>query len=239
MKVSELTSGDLQRLTLELRKLGNSNGTINRKLAALSRMLTTAVEGGLLDDPPKIRRLKEREHRTRWLSFDEERSLFAALEARDPLIRQFCIFLVETGLRVGEAQHLRWSDVKLREGVIAVRGTKGDLPRTVPMTDAALEVVKRRSGGAGPWSDIAHARLRYIWDLAKKDAGLDNDEDVVPHVLRHTCASRLIQNGAGLLTVQKWLGHKQLSMTLRYAHLAQAQMEAARDVLDKLRGAEG
>ena len=55
----------------------------------------------------------------------------------------------------------------------------------------------------------------------------------MPHALRHTCASRLIQRGVGVALVQSVLGHKTLSMTMRYAHLAPTNLTDAMKVLEQ------
>ena len=62
--------------------------------------------------------------------------------------------------------------------------------------------------------------------------GLGDDTDFVPHCLRHTCASRLVQKGVHLQVVQQWLGHRAIQTTLRYAHLAPKNLNSARDVLE-------
>ena len=65
------------------------------------------------------------------------------------------------------------------------------------------------------------------------DCGLGTDADVVPHILRHTCASRLAQCGIGIRRVQMWLGHQTLAMTMRYAHLATHDLDCCIAVLEK------
>jgi site-specific recombinase XerD len=62
--------------------------------------------------------------------------------------------------------------------------------------------------------------------------GLGEDNQFVPHALRHTCASRLVQRGVPLKVVQEWLGHKTILTTMRYAHLAQSNLMSAMQVLE-------
>ena len=75
-------------------------------------------------------------------------------------------------------------------------------------------------------------KYRAIWNLAKERCHLGSDADVVPHILRHTCASRLVQGGIDIRRVQMWLGHQTLHVTMRYAHLAANDLDACVNVLE-------
>src|SRR5690606_27121458 len=99
--------------------------------------------------------------------------------------------------------------------------TKSGRSRTVPLTARARAAVEANTGrGQGPFIGIKQYQFRAVWNDAKKQVGLGDDPDVVPHVLRHTCASRLVRGGIDMRRVQTWLGHQSLQMTMRYAHLA-------------------
>jgi hypothetical protein len=75
--------------------------------------------------------------------------------------------------------------------------------------------------------------FRAVWNDAKQEVGLGDDDQVVPHILRHTCASRLVQGGIDIRRVQMWLGHQTLQMTMRYAHLATNDLDFCLRVLDR------
>lgn len=79
---------------------------------------------------------------------------------------------------------------------------------------------------------IAPHRYRAAWNEAKAEMGLADDRDLVPHVLRHTCASRLVKGGIDIRRVQMWLGHQTLTMTMRYAHLATFDLDNCVAVLE-------
>jgi hypothetical protein len=111
------------------------------------------------------------------------------------------------------------------------------------MTERVKEVIKlppttegRRP--KGPFTKLTQAQYRAIWNEAKAEVGLGADEQVVPHILRHTCASRLVQGGIDIRRVQMWLGHPTLSMTMRYAHLATNDLDGCVVVLEKPRADE-
>jgi site-specific recombinase XerD len=73
------------------------------------------------------------------------------------------------------------------------------------------------------------------WNAVKKEVGLGNDKQIVPHILRHTCASRLVQAGIDLRRVQAFLGHQTIQMTLRYAHLATNDLDQCVAALETFR----
>jgi integrase len=63
--------------------------------------------------------------------------------------------------------------------------------------------------------------------------GLKDDKQFVPHALRHTCASRLAQGGMTIQKIQRWLGHKSLTQTMRYAHLTPADLVEGAGLLER------
>lgn len=216
----------------ELRSRGNSNGTINRKLSALSKLLKKAVKMGDLHSLPEIPRLKERVGRIRFLDCNEEDRLFAAIRARSEHYADLSVFLVDTGARLGEAIGLSWNDIAKDRVTFWI--TKSGRSRTVPLTPRAQQAIQKQAGRTnGPFCSVKQYKYRIVWHEAKEEVGLGHDEDVVPHVLRHTCASRLVRGGIDLRRVQTWLGHQTLQMTMRYAHLATDDLDVCREVLER------
>lgn len=111
--------------------------------------------------------------------------------------------------------------------------TKSGRSRTIPLTTRVKDVLRAsRPARKGPFIHIKQQQFRTVWHAAKEDCGLADDADVVPHILRHTCASRLVRGGIDLRRVQMWLGHQTLQMTMRYAHLATRDLEACLPVLE-------
>jgi site-specific recombinase XerD len=78
----------------------------------------------------------------------------------------------------------------------------------------------------------SQVRFRAIWNDAKSEVGLAKDDQVVPHILRHS-ASRLVRGGIDIRRVHMWLGHQTLQMTMHYAHLATNDLDSCVAVLER------
>ena len=226
----------LDELTIHFRQKGNRNSTINRKFASLSKILRKHHRNGGLERMPEFRKLPERNARIRFLTREEEQDMLRGLENIDPHYAQLSRFLAETGARVGEALQLNWNDIDDR--YVTFWETKSSRPRTIPLTRRARTAVEeqRKSGGrtTGPFRGVAYPKYRAGWNLAKDQTAMRDDRQVVPHVLRHTCASRLAQSGVDIKRIQEFLGHRTLSMTLRYAHLSPRHLDVCADALNQL-----
>lgn len=226
------THSAVTRFITALAAAGNASATINRKLAALSKMLRHAEAAGYIEKRPLIERERESKGRVRFLTEQEEARLLGLLRTwglHDDA--DLVEFLVDTGFRKGEALRLRWDDIQGSKAT--AWETKGGTPRTIPLTQRVQATLKRRRSaghdmpfGLNEWTFRAH------WDRARDKLGLGGDDQFIPHALRHTCASRLVQRGVHLQVVQKWMGHASISVTLRYSHLAPTALEGAVGVLE-------
>ena len=104
----------------------------------------------------------------------------------------------------------------------------------MPLTARARQaLVARRGGRKGPFADVIQYKFRSVWHEAKAEIGLADDKNLVPHVLRHTCASRLVRGGIDIRRVQIFLGHQTLQMTMRYAHLATHDLDMCVPILER------
>jgi integrase len=213
--------------------------TINNHLGVLSRLLSVAVEWGKLSYAPKFKWMRSPPPSFDFFTFEEAERL---VNGADSMWRPMIITALKTGLRHGELLALRWEDVDLVAGRVIVRrsvcGKKIDTPknhrsREVALSDEAIRALKayRHLKGELVFSDEKGQLLtRYAckWPLwaACKRAGL---RLAGWHMLRHTFASHLVMRGAPLKAVQELLGHADIVMTMRYAHLSpDARRDAVR-----------
>jgi integrase len=188
---------------------------------------------GDLHSLPEFRRQKERSGRIRFLEIDEEDRLFARIRHHSTQYYELSVFLVDTGARLGEAIGLRWNDI--HKGAATFWLTKSGRSRSVPLTRRIRDILDsmKQQGRAGPFCGIEQYKFRAVWHEAKADIGLIGDDDLVPHSLRHTCASRLVRGGVDIRRVQMWLGHQTLSMTMRYSHLATNDLDVCVPILER------
>jgi len=212
-----------------LQERGASDSTINKKTSTLRTVLRTAADAGKLPGGvPRLPHRKEGRGRVRFASDAEERELLRLLRQWDQgALTDYLTFMLDTGLRRGEALGLEWRDVDLVARKVHLWETKTSTPRTVPLTARALAALGAPGEPRalvwerlGPTRSRREQRIRHWWDRAAGAMGLDGDPQWVPYVTRHTCASRLVMAGFHLRRVMDWMGHKNITTTMVYAHLA-------------------
>jgi len=153
--------------------------------------------------------------------------LSRALAVRD---RAMLEVFYAAALRVSEAVSLKLEDLKLELGYVLVHG-KGDKERIVPLGQAAQQVVEQylhearpvlAAGRQSPFLFIARnaksITRQRVWQMVQGASA--QSRHASPHMLRHTCATHMVENGADLRTVQTILGHADISTTQVYTHLA-------------------
>lgn len=218
---------------MECKRAGNSDGTLNRKTSAFSRVMKKARSQGYIDTLPETTWRKESQGRLRWITEDEERRLMQTFDLWGMEAEMwFSTFLLYTGARDSDAKRLEWSDIQGNK--VSFFNSKNDMPRTLPMPAKAQEAIRwaRAQGWERPWSGVKYNTYVKHFQRAKYHMGLGDDTQFIPYALRHTCASRLVQRGVDLRRVRDWMGHKSIKTTMIYAHLAPGDLEAATAALD-------
>ncbi len=219
-----------------------SVGTVNRNLTLLRAIFNRALRHGRIQgSPTKGLKLElENNTRRRFMDSAEEARLMKALPER---LRPLATAALHTGMRLGELLALKWKDVDFANGTILVREAKAGEGRVAWMSPVAAKALKvlrrkqiRRGAAKGDLTAIrelyvfrdargsARTNLWRYWHVALRDAKVD---DLRFHDLRHTFASRLVNQGVDLYTVKELLGHKTLRMTERYSHVAAAHLRDA------------
>ena len=211
-----------------------SDATVNRYVASLSAMFTFAVnEWEWVDKNPcsKLKKLREGSGRTRFLIQDEPSSLLTACraEVEHPELELIVLIAMTTGMRRGEILNLRQSDIDRKRGRILIRESKNGDSRSVPLVSQVQSVLNalstvtsiRRDALLFPQPGTNSEKplvIDRLWQRARAAAELT---DFRFHDLRHTAASYLAMEGAGLREIADILGHKTLAMVKRYSHLTE------------------
>lgn len=241
--LDEVRPQDVADLQDRLRRAGLSNATINRYVAFVRRVFNLALRWEAYEgrNPAQHAEMRREHNRERFLTEAELRALIMAL--RDEPNRSAAhalALLAATGARRGEALGAKWEHIDYDRRLWTVPVSKSGKRRHIPLSDAALAILERQR----PWApglfifpgadpDKPLGDPTKAWRRAKKLAGLDPDLRI--HDLRHTFASTLVGKGRSLHEVGTLLGHSQISMTMRYAHLAPARLiEAANEAVPVL-----
>lgn len=248
--VTRVGLDQITKLVNDLRAAGNKDSSINRKLSWLSKLLRLCQRWGYIDAVPYIPRLKESRGRLRVITPAEERELFARAAAagyHEEL--DLWKVLLDTGCRVSELLRLTHRAVDLEAYQITLWDTKNGSFRTVPLTQRALGILSGRRALAGDdpvffpehrYPHVGHSaqqklanRIGLRWNAIREQMNLQADPEFVIHALRHTFASRLVQRGADLYTVQRLLGHSSIRQTEVYAKLHAGNLADAVALLDR------
>ncbi len=207
--------------------------TINRYRALLSLVYSLGVRNQKIKDNPArlVRHRTENNAKVRFLAPEEEVRIRAVIQATCPEhLAEFEIAL-NTGLRLSELYKLTCENVDLSRRILTVPRSKNGETRYVPLNTPALNAFerlrKRRRRSGAVFLNWRRDRLTGPRHWLEPTLEKAKVRKFTWHCLRHTFASRLVMNGENLRTVQDLLGHKQISMTVRYSHLApQHQLDA-------------
>ena len=224
-------------LDFRRREHGVSPATIRINIIALKTFfrflyLQEAVAEDVTEgiDAPRVdRRLPDTASETAVATLLESLDLTRPLGKRDKAILEL---LYSSGLRVGELVAARLEHLNLEEGIIRVTG-KGNKTRVIPLGRAAAEAINDyieterktlvcRQSGSEVFLSIRGKKLttNRIWQIVKERAKLAGlDENMYPHLLRHSFATHLLENGADLRVIQEMLGHADISTTQIYTHV--------------------
>lgn len=204
--------------------------TVVRYMTSLSVAVSYAVkEWGWMDENPvlKVRKPLEPRGRVRFLTDKERTDLLKECQKKEyPYLYTVVALALSTGARWSEIMNLKWENIDFKQRMIRLEKTKNGERRSIPVVGHGWELIRElqkvrridspylfpRKDGKKPME------IRKHWEKAVKKAKVT---DFRFHDLRHTAASYLAMEGATLLEIADILGHKQLQMVKRYAHLSE------------------
>lgn len=196
--------------------------TVRKEVSLLGRILKLAQRewdiylprGNPVDSismPPKGK------GRDRRLQTNEENELLKAAKEYGGFIEDIIILALETGARRGEIANLHWENINFTKRTAILRDTKNTDDREVPLSNKAVEVIKRQPRHInGLVFPIRGDSITKAFGRVCKNAKL---EDLRFHDLRHEATSRFFEKGFETMEVSAITGHKDLAMLKRYTHL--------------------
>lgn len=206
--------------------------TIVRELGLLQHAYETARKGwgyeGLSNPLKDVQRPKLPQGRMRRLAPSEQAAIVnAATCARSRRIVQAMTFALETSMRLGEIVSAKWEHYDREARVLLLPVTKNGKPRTVPLSQAAVDVLAHLgSARTGSMFCLSDEMLKKGWIRLAQKAGVS---DFHFHDLRHEAISRLVERGFELPEVMMFSGHTDHRMLLRYTHLSARKLVAKLD----------
>ena len=204
--------------------------TANRYLASLGTVYRWArrrrlLPRGFVSPTRGVERAPVSNSRVRYLDQAERERLLAACRvAKWSRLYLLVLAAIVTGARKSELLGLRWRDLDLERRTASIATSKNSEPRVMPLVGPVIAEIERiRSRRPEDFvfaSDARPGRAMRIEAAFRRACAEARIQDFRFHDLRHTCASYLAQNGASLLEIAETLGHRQLAMVKRYAHLS-------------------
>lgn len=245
--LSGVTVFHCDRITRDMTEAGKSPATIKYALALVSQVWNYGRDRGVVagDSPTrKIKKPRIDNSRVRFFTEQEAADLLAALSQRSLEVRDMAMLGLYCGARAGEIFSLCWGDVDLNAGTIFLRKTKATKARHLYLVPEIRQMLSARFEGqrrddlvfpattGGEIQRISKTFNRTVEDLGFNEGVIDSRQKVIFHTTRHTFASWLVQRGVPLYTVAKLMGHSDIRMTQRYAHLAPDNEKGAAMLLE-------
>lgn len=247
----EVTEDDIVAWVHELRSAGLAPSTAKRRIVAVRNLHRYLAEEGIVDADPGADVLPPTVDRGLPKALSEEQidRLLAAVVGDDPVARRdraILETLYGTGIRISELVGMSLRDLDLHDGFLRVVG-KGDKERVVPVLGAANDGLsrwlepdgrgslvpkrwRRRDDEEAVFLNQRGGRLgrQGVWLVVKAHGAVAGVADLLtPHVLRHSCATHLLDHGADIRAVQELLGHASIGTTQVYTKVSSERLVAA------------
>jgi integrase/recombinase XerD len=247
VELSAARRDDVREYIQELFSNQLDGRSVGRKLSAIRHLYRHLLLDGKIDKDPtlNIDLPKQWKVLPKALSRAEVGAMLAEKQPSEETVRGQALrlrdramleLLYAGGVRVSEVADARLEDLKLEMGYILVRG-KGDKERMVPLGVPAQQALQQYLKGREAITATKTTKIKKsspllflgtggrrltrqrVWQLVGK-ASIAAGRHASPHMLRHSCATHMVENGADLRTVQTILGHSDISTTQIYTHVA-------------------
>ena len=239
--LSKITAFNIEKVKKAMLDAGKATRTIQYCFAVFRQCWNMARNGGLVvnDSPTKQARLPKIDNRRmRFLTHEEAGIILNDLRVRSITVYNMALLSLKTGMRFGEMASLKWQNIDLDRGLIAIVDAKGGTSRTAYMTGdikkmfeglprAGKEAFVFLNSRGEKFEDTPQTFRDSVKDLKLNENITDKRQKICFHTLRHTFASWLVEAGTDLYTVKELMGHSTLAMTERYSHLGANTLQIA------------
>jgi integrase len=236
--LDKISSLQIEEFKAKKQAIGLSNKSINNLLGILGKCLRTAQEWEIIDKIPKMKPLKVAPKDPVYLNENDYNKLLEQAKNLG-LFYEMLLFTLRTGVRIGELLALEWPDINFNDRIVTIKrnivnghlcSPENNKYRRIYLAQDIYDilVIKKKNQGVvfpdvnGSYQSRSSCRHRLERLCAKA-----NVKKIGWHGLRHSFASQLATNGISLKTIQELLGHSDLKMVQRYAHLEPVTLKEA------------
>jgi len=230
----------IEKIKKNMKDAEKAPRSIQYAIAVIRQIFNHAIKNEMYsggNPATKVSKPRVDNSRDRYLTHDEADKLLEKLKTKSHQVHDISLISLHSGLRADEIFKLTWGDIDINRGIITVNG-KGGKTRPAFMTDRVKSLFSNLPSGeptdfvykdrkGKKISRISSVYYRTVDDLGFNKGIEDRRKRVCFHTLRHTFASRMVQNGENIYTVKKLLGHATMAMTERYSHLADDNLKNA------------
>lgn len=240
---NEVTRQHILLYLESLRAQGKSTRTVSRQISSIRSFHQFLLREKVTENDPTVHleMPKQEKKLPKVLSVEEIDTLISAPNIEKPQgVRDVAMLelLYGSGMRISELIALDLEDIHITMGFVRVFG-KGGKERIIPLGNGALTAcasylssARSQLQGSYPKTEALFINQRGkrltrqgCWKLLKEHAAVANiQKELTPHVLRHSFATHLIENGADLRAVQELLGHVDISTTQIYTHISKTRL---------------
>lgn len=246
--LAEVKKQDIEDIKTNMIKKKRADDTIKKTIAIVFQTYKFAIENELYDGAIPTVNVKvhcKDNKRTRYLTREEARKLLDEIWIHSQQVHDMACVALYAGLRAKEIRNLKWEHIIWNSNRLFAKWRKNGENSLIPIHPKLREILLKRfqckdseyvftgKDGLAP-KNISGTFRKCVKKLKLNEGVTDSLNKVVFHTLRHTYASWLVEKGVDLYTTQKLMGHKDIKMTQRYAHLAPGYLEKAVNSLESI-----
>lgn len=238
--INNIKLDDIEQFKRYLLNKGMKKVTVNRYLEVISKMFNMAIRNDWAKKNPiekDVKFILKNDNKFRCLSFEEQKRLLNVVKGS--YLEGIIIFALNTGLRKSDILDLDWEDINIKINgdntmhlYINKPNKNADFPCTKTLYNFLARTPQENRHGAifiNPLTKRRPKEIKRAWKTAKRKAEIENFRF---HDIRHTVATRLVNAGVPLPTVQKVMTHSDITTTMRYVHTPSEELYKAMEVLN-------